>query len=86
MSLFRGERIVAPIITGAQMLPSAGSAPSVAVLTDSTGGTPSTTFAAIAAGTTYLQADIVAAKNALSQTAASLNAIIAALKGAGITV
>jgi len=36
-------------------------------LVDSTGGTPSTTFAAITAGASYAQADMVAAKNALSE-------------------
>lgn len=38
-----------------------------AALTDSTGGTASTTFAAIAATGSYLQGDITAIKNALSQ-------------------
>jgi len=42
-------------------------------ITDSTGGTASTTFAAITAGATYAQADMVAVKNALSQIALSLN-------------
>ncbi len=49
----------------------ANSAP---VITDSTGGTPSATFAAITAGSTYAQADIVAIKNALSEIALILNA------------
>lgn len=44
-------------------------------ITDSTGGTPSATFAAIAAGATYLQGDLVAIKNALSEIALQLNAI-----------
>ena len=42
---------------------------------DSTGGIPGTTFAAIAAGASYAQADMVAAKNALSQIALQLNAL-----------
>lgn len=45
-----------------------------AVILDSTGGTPATTFAAIAAGGAYAQADLVAIKNALSQIALNLNA------------
>lgn len=44
-----------------------------ATITDSTGGTPSTTFAAITAGGTYAQADIVALKNAISEVAALFN-------------
>lgn len=47
-------------------------------ITDSTGGTPSTTFAAITAGAGYAQADMVAVKNALSQIALDLNALHAA--------
>ena len=54
-------------------------------ITDSTGGTPSTTFAAITAGGSYAQADMVAVKNALSQVAAALNAILAALQGVGVS-
>ena len=42
-------------------------------LVDSTGGTASTTFAAITAGATYAQADMVAVKNALSETVVALN-------------
>jgi hypothetical protein len=48
--------------------------PQSPTITDSTGGTASTTFAAIAAGGAYAQADIVAIKNALSQIALTLNA------------
>lgn len=54
-------------------------------ITDSTGGTPSTTFAAITAGATYAQGDLVAIKNALSSSAAEnakIKADIAALKTA----
>lgn len=46
--------------------------------TDSTGGTASTTFAAIAAGAAYAQADMVAVKNALAQIAKDYNALAAA--------
>lgn len=41
-------------------------------LTDSTGGTPSTTLAAIAAGAGYTQADMVAVKNAIASLKAEL--------------
>lgn len=44
-------------------------------ITDSTGGTKSLTFAAITAGAGYAQADMVAVKNAISQIAATLNAM-----------
>ena len=44
-------------------------------ITDSTGGTASTTFAAITAGASYSQADMTAVKNALSQVAVNLNAM-----------
>lgn len=44
------------------------------VITDSTGGTASTTFAAITAGSSYAQADMVAVKNALAEIAKVLNA------------
>jgi hypothetical protein len=46
------------------------------LLTDSTGGTASTTLASIAAGASYTQADMVAVKNALSSLAAAVNALI----------
>lgn len=46
-----------------------------ATITDSTGGTGSTTFAAITAGASYAQADIVAIKNALAEIALILNAL-----------
>ncbi len=44
-----------------------------AALTDSTGGTPSTTLAAITAGASYAQADMTAVKNALASQARLLN-------------
>lgn len=46
-----------------------------AAITDSTGGAAATTFAAIAAGAVYAQADLVAIKNALAQVALNLNAL-----------
>jgi hypothetical protein len=57
--------------------------PTLSTLTDDTGGTPATTLAAIAAGSGYSQADAVAIKNAISQLAASVNAIISAMINAG---
>jgi hypothetical protein len=48
-------------------------------LTDSTGGTPGTTLAAITAGAAYAQADAVAIKNAIASINAKLDEIIAAL-------
>lgn len=44
-----------------------------AALTDNTGGTVSTTLAAITAGATYTQADMVAVKNALASLADQMN-------------
>jgi hypothetical protein len=63
-----------------------GAPPTVAQVTDSTGGTPSSTLAAIAAGSSYTQADMVAAKNALASIAAEVNGIQAALsvRGGGV--
>jgi len=52
-----------------------GQASRVGQLTNSTGGTPSTTLAAIAAGALYAQADMVAVKNALASLATTINAI-----------
>lgn len=46
---------------------------SQAALTDSTGGTASTTLAAITAGASYTQADMVAAKNAIASLAVLVN-------------
>ena len=55
----------------------ASTAPTDPAITDSTGGTASTTFAAITApganATTSLSADMLAVKNALAQVALSLN-------------
>lgn len=49
----------------------------IPAITDSTGGTGSTTFAAIAAGASYAQADLVAIKNAISEVATLLNVLSA---------
>ena len=60
-------------------------------LTDSSGGTAGTTLAAVTAGATYAQADIVALKNSVSSLAAQLNKaqtdmanVLAALAAAGV--
>src|ERR1700733_8059020 len=52
-------------------------------LTDSTGGTPSGTLAAITAGGSYAQADMTAVKNALASLAAQYNALLVILQGIG---
>lgn len=61
-------------------------AAAVAGLTDSTGGTVSTTLAAITAGASYAEADMVAAKNGLASLNAQINNVTAALIAAGIMV
>ena len=60
-------------------------------LTDGSGGTAGTTLAAVTAGATYAQADIVALKNSVSSLAAQLNKaqtdmanVLAALAAAGV--
>lgn len=80
--------ISAPAIVAGDLLESAGdgtlrkaSLATVPAITDSTGGTPSATFAAITAGGSYAQADIVAIKNALAEIAVVLNAQHAILNG-----
>jgi hypothetical protein len=55
-----------------------------AALTDSTGGTASTTFAAITAGASYAQADMVAVKNALAQVVLSFNELRTSLVNLGL--
>lgn len=57
-----------------------GDPSSLTALTDSTGGTASSTLAAITAGSSYAQADMVAVKNALASIAAQLSDIIDVLK------
>ncbi len=56
----------------------------VAAMTDNSGGVASDTLASIAAGGTYAQADIVAIANALASISAKQNAILVALKAAGL--
>jgi hypothetical protein len=51
----------------------------VTTLVDSTGGTPSGALAAVTAGVTYAQADIVALKNAVASLSAKVNALSTAL-------
>lgn len=55
-----------------------------AAITDNTGGTASATLAAITAGASYAQADMVAVKNALATIAAKLNEVQATLVGLGL--
>jgi hypothetical protein len=57
----------------------------VGQLTDSTGGSVTSTLASIAAGTSYTQADMVAAKNAIASLAAKVNALEVALHSLGLT-
>lgn len=52
-----------------------------ATITDDTGGTASTTLAAITAGASYAESDMVAVKNALATLAAQYNALLNILKG-----
>lgn len=56
----------------------------VVSLTDSSGGTVSNTIAAIAAGASYTQADAVAIRNAIASHSSTINAILTALKTAGL--
>lgn len=61
-----------PVIQPAAAGQAAPAAQVQAALTDSTGGTASTTLASITAGATYLQADLTAIKNAIASLAARL--------------
>lgn len=54
-------------------------------MVDNTGGTISSTCAAIAAGALYAQADMVAAKNCLASLLAKINLLEAAIEEIGIT-
>lgn len=54
-------------------------------LTDNSGGTVSSTLAAITAGSTYAQADMVAAKNAIASLNAQINSLVSHLQAAGIS-
>lgn len=73
------------IETGGIVKANGTQASAITAITDSTGGTPGTTFAAITAGGAYAQADLVAIKNALAQIAVTLNALNTAIKNAGLT-
>ncbi|OWK34962.1 hypothetical protein [Fimbriiglobus ruber] len=73
------------IDTGGSIIATGGAQATLSNLTDNTGGTASTTLAAIAAGSSYAQADMVAVKNALASVTAQLNATITALKALGIS-
>ncbi len=61
-----------PVIQPAAAGQAAAAAQAQSTLTDSTGGTASTTLAAITAGATYAQADMTAVKNAIASLAARL--------------
>lgn len=61
-----------PVVQPAAAGQAAAAAQGQASLTDSTGGTASTTLAAITAGAAYAQADMTAVKNALASIAAQL--------------
>jgi hypothetical protein len=63
---------VTPIIQPAGAGQAAAAAQSQTSLTDNTGGSVSTTLAAITAGAAYAQADMTAAKDALASIAAEL--------------
>lgn len=63
-----------------------GQGAAITALTDSTGGTPSTTLAAITAGASYAQADLVAIKNAIASLAATQATMISEMKTAGVTL
>lgn len=59
-------------------------ADTVAPLTDSTGGTVGSPLAAITAGASYAQADMVAVKNAIATLNAQINSVYAVLKDFGM--
>lgn len=63
---------VTPVIQPAGAAQAAAAAQGQASLTDSTGGSATTTLAAITAGVAYAQADLTAVKNALASIAAQL--------------
>ena len=54
-------------------------------ITDSTGGTPGTTFSAITAGAGYTQADMTAVKNALASIAAQYNKLDTIIHNLGLS-
>lgn len=61
-----------PVVQPASANQAAAAAQTQDTLTNSTGGTVSTTLAAIAAGAAYTQADMAAVKNALASLASQL--------------
>lgn len=63
-------------VSGTKVIVRFGSRISIVPVTDSTGGTPNDTFAAIAAGGAYAQSDLTAIKNALATVAQKLNQIL----------
>jgi prefoldin subunit 5 len=63
---------VTPVVQPAAAGQAAAAAQTQDSLTDSTGGTASTTLAAITAGAAYAQADLTAIKNAIASLAAQL--------------
>lgn len=65
--------------------PSGSQVSAITALTDNSGGTASNTIAAITAGASYAQADIVALKNAVASLSAKVNALNTALQNAGVT-
>jgi len=71
------RKVLARKNLGIQGVATAGA---ITPLTDSSGGSASGTIAAIAAGGSYAQADLVAIKNALASIVAQQTAIINALK------
>jgi hypothetical protein len=75
----RSKTFVLDEITGVATIDSAitGTA-NTSQLTDSTGGTVSTTLAAITAGASYAQADLTAIKNAIASLASAANLTLAA--------
>ena len=73
------------------IIPQAAITQTQGTLTDDSGGTAGATLAAVTAGATYAQADIVALKNAVASLAAQVNKgqadvgnILAALAAAGV--
>jgi hypothetical protein len=61
-----------------------GTAPSVAQVVDATTGTAAASIAAITAGGSYAQADMVAVKNGMATLAKLANALLANQKAAGL--
>lgn len=70
--------------SGGKITAAGTQASAITAITDNTGGSASSTLAAITAGGAYAQADLTAIKNGLASIAAKQNSIIAALQGAGI--